>query len=224
MTDIEVSIGSPVDANEGGNIQFTVSLPSGINNESGTALTGAITYATGTAVDGDDFAGTSSFSIDPGQNFDQVSFLALNDNFVEETETVIAQISALTMGTPASGASTSTANIYDLDTSGLTVSVTSSVTGVVEGVSDITYDITLDGGLINGTGSDITGTLSLGGSASAPGDFTDVTSFSIPNGFGTTAVTVTVIDDTIPESTETVIASISGLNLSLIHISEPTRL
>jgi len=213
VTDVEVSIGSPIDANEGSSVGFTVSLPSGVTNQTGVPLTGSITYSAGTATDGADFAGTTNFSIGSGSDFTTVSFLAINDNFVENTETVVAEISGLNMGVPAPAATTATANIFDVDTSGLTVSVSSPVTGVVEGVSDITYNITLDGSLINGTGGPITGTLDLGGgSASAPGDFTDVTSFSIPDGSGSVSITVIVADDGIPESTETVVATISGLN------------
>ena len=216
FSDIYVSIGSPVDAAEGSNIEFTISLPSGINNETGTPLTGNLTYTAGTAVNTNDFSGTTGFTINPGSNFTTISFLAINDVEVENTETVIAEISGLNIGMPDPAATTSTANITDPDSAALTISISSPVTGVVEGVSDIIFNITMDGGLINGTGTDITGTLDLsGGTASAPLDFTDIISFSIPDGSGSTSITVMVTNDVIPESTENVVATISNLNYGM---------
>ncbi len=216
---LEISIGSAVDANEGaGSVSFTVSLSS--TNQTGGPITGDVTYATGTAIDGTDFSGTASFTIANGASVGTVSSTTTADDFVENTESVIAIISNPSIGVVHPTNYTDTAYIFDEDTAGLEISVSAPVATVVEGTGvTFDYEITLDGSKINGTGADITGTMTLLGSATSPpatdADYTNTTpfSFAIPDGASSTTVTIDVVNDTVVEPGETVIGTISGLSM-----------
>lgn len=215
---LEISVGSPGNANEGaGPVTFTVSLSSA--NLTGVPITGNITYGTGTAVSGTDFTGTTTFSISNGASFVNVSCPTTSDNLVELTESVIAIISNPSLGSIHSTNFTDTAYIFDEDTTGLLVELNAPVATVVEGAGiSFDYDIALAGNKINGTGGPITGTIDLTGTATPSPtvgfDYTNTSSFgfSIPNGAGTTSVTINVFNDTLVEAPETVIGTISGLN------------
>lgn len=210
-----ISIGSPVDGTEGSSdVTFDVFIEGGGVNTTGTAITGSISYS-GSASSGD-YVPANSFSIPAGANSTTVTCSVIDDALLESTETVIAQLT----GSPSIGSyanSTSTANILDDDSQNLTISISSVVSAVVEGPTTfITYDISLDAGAVNNTGTDITGSISFSGSASPGGDYVAVSNFSIPDGASSTQINVTVIDDLLIESTETVIATISALSIGAV--------
>lgn len=212
MAGIGISIGSPVDATEGGSLQFIVSIDGGVINNSGSAINGSIGYGAGVAINTVDFGGPTSFVISPGSNSTTLSFTAIADNLVENTETVVATISGITIGaTPNASTSTSTANILDEDAANLFISINSSPATVIEGPGNtIVYQVTMDAGKINGTGADITGTVLLNGTAALTADYTpNITTFAIPNGSGTGSFTVTLTNDGVVESTESLTATIS---------------
>ncbi len=218
---LQISIGSPVDANEGsGSVSFQVSLSS--TNQTGGPITGDVTYLTGTALDGTDFSGTGTFTIANGASIGPVTSSTTADNLVENTESVIAIISNPSIGVVHPTNFTDTAYIFDEDTTGLEISILAPVTTVVEGTGvTFDYDISLDAGKINGTGADITGTLTLTGTATSPpatdADYTNSTpiGFAIPDGSNSTTVTITVANDTLIEPGETVIGTISGLSIGV---------
>lgn len=220
-TTSEVSIGSPVNINEGlGSVEFTVSL--GTTNQTGVPITGDIIYAigVGNAIDGTDFTGAATWSIANGASSGSVTSSTTSDQLVEDTEPVIAIISNPSIGGVHSTFFTDTAYIYDEDTTALQISLSSGVTTVVEGVGvTIDYLVELDGMKTNGTGGDITGTVTLTGTA-FPGtapfpDYSNNASFpfAIPDGFGSTIVTINVTNDGSIEPPKTVIATISGLSV-----------
>lgn len=224
-TNLQISIDSPVDAAEdGGTIQFTVSLGAGITNQTGAPVTGDVTYGTGVAISGTDFTTSGTFSIADGAGIGLITATVSADDLVEPTESVIAVISNPSIG--GAGAIhttfyTDTAYITDEDSMNLELSVSAPVGTVVEGVG-VTFDylIEMDDGKINGTGGDITGTVTLTGSAnptpppSGTADYSNASTFNfaIPDGSSSTIVTINVVDDGALEGVETVIATISALS------------
>ncbi len=214
-----ISIGSPVDGTEGGaNVSYTVSLDGGLSNGTGAAITGTVAL-TGTATAGSDYTNVTTFSIANGASSGTVTVTVTDDSVVEVSETVIATISAPSVGMINTAAAT--ANIGDNDTAGLTISIGSPVDGT-EGTSNVTYTVSLDGGLSNGTGVAITGTVALTGTATAGSDYTNVTTFSIADGASSGTITVPVTDDTNVEVSETVIATISAPSVGMINTAAAT--
>ena len=120
------------------------------------------------------------------------------------------------MGTVNATATSATANITDDDAAALMVSIANPVDGT-EGTSDITYTVSLDGGVTNNTGSAITGTVVLTGTATNGADYTDVTTFSIADGTSSGTITVLITDDTEVEITETLIATITAPSIGIVN-------
>lgn len=211
LTGVQVIVALPVNAAEGSSLSYTISLAGGVSNQSGGPITGAITYG-GTATPVDDYVLLPvSFSIPNLASSTTISVLALNDDYVELSESVSVSIATIVInGISYPSASSASANILDQDIIGLTISVSSAVSSVLENVGTLTYNLQLNGVLINQTGSPITGTVVLTGTASVGGDYTNVTTFSIPNGSGSGVINVTIIDDPSIEATETIIATISN--------------
>ncbi|MDG1333462.1 MAG: T9SS type A sorting domain-containing protein [Crocinitomicaceae bacterium] len=77
--------------------------------------------------------------------------------------------------------------------------------------------ISLDNGAINTTGADITGTITLTGTASPGVDYLGPVSFAIANGSNSIGVLVPIVDDALCEGTETIIATISNPNVGSIN-------
>ena len=211
---LTISIGSPVDATEGsGDISYVVSLDGGVTNATGSAITGTLAL-TGTATNGTDYTDVTTFSIADGASSATITVSVANDTEVEISETVIATISAPSLG--AINTASATANITDDDAAALTISIASPV-DATEGTSDISYTVSLDAGVSNNTGSAITGTLALTGTATNGTDYTDVTSFAIADGESTVTITVSVTDDTGVEVDETLIASITAPSVGTVN-------
>ncbi|MCJ8289320.1 MAG: gliding motility-associated C-terminal domain-containing protein [Crocinitomicaceae bacterium] len=223
-TNLQISIGSAVDAAEdGGTLQFTVSLGAGVSNQTGAAITGDVTYGTGVAISGTDFTTSGIFSIANGAGIGLVTATVSPDDLVEPTESVIAIISNPSIG--GAGAIhatffTDTAYISDEDSANLEISITAPIATVLENLVAGSFDylIQMDDNKFNGTGGNITGTVTLTGSAtpspSIAADYTNVSSFNftIPDGSNSVTVSIVVIDDGDIEPLETVIANISGLS------------
>lgn len=224
-TNLQISIGSAVDAAEdAGTIQFTVSLGAGITNETGAPITGDVSYATGVAIAGTDFTDANTFTIADGAGIGIISAAVTPDDLVEPSESVIAIISNPSIGGAGAIHSTfytDTAYIADEDSANLELSVSAPVGTVVEGVG-VTFDfvIEMDDSKVNGTGGDITGTVTLTGTANptppptGTSDYSNASTFTftIPDGSSSTTVTINVVDDAAIEPPETVIATISALS------------
>ncbi len=209
-----ISIGSPVDGMEGASpISFVVGLDGGVVNSTGAAITGAISYV-GTALDASDYIGVTGFSIANGANSTTISIAVIDDILVECDETVIATISNPSVGTI--NTSTSSAIIVDDECSQVGISIDSPMDGA-EGGNDVSFVVSLDGGMVNATGSAITGSVSYAGTATASVDFSEVTAFSIPDGASSTTISLTVLDDVLLECDETVIATISNPSIGTIN-------
>lgn len=209
-----ISIGLPMDGTEGlSDVSYDVYLEGGAINATGLPIVGTINYS-GVALIGLDISSTpSTFTIPNGLNSTTIILPVIDDILLECDETVIATISNPSIG--SIGTSTSTAIIIDNECVQSSISITTPTDGE-EAVSDVSFIVSLDGGLVNGTGSDITGTLSYTGTATASLDYMEIVMFSIPNGASFTTVDIAVIDDLITEPTESVIATISAPSIGII--------
>ncbi|WP_281989681.1 BspA family leucine-rich repeat surface protein [Aquimarina aggregata] len=220
-TSLTISIGSPVDAIEGtSDATFIVSLDNGLRNETGSPIIGSITYS-GTAINGIDYTNIMTFSIPDAASNVIVTIPVIDDTLVEPIETIISTISAPNIGAINIINTSAIANIIDDESTSLTISIESPI-DAVEGFSDVNFTISLDNGVTNQTGSPITGTIVLTGTASNGVDYTNVVTFSIPDGSTTQTVVVPVIDDTEVEPLETIIATISFPNIGSINASSAT--
>ena len=197
-------------------LSFRIALDNGVVNNSGSSIDGTIDYSGGTATPGggDDFIPVTTFSISDGTNFVDIDISALSDNIVENTETVVPEITLTNgIGTVNPTGNTATAYITDEDTAGLTISiaVAGGLIGVTEGnVTTIDYVVSLSDSKINGTGSDITGTVDFTGSATNLLDYNAnaVPNFIIPNGSNSNTYSIILVDDMTSESTDTLNAEI----------------
>ncbi|WP_405207302.1 BspA family leucine-rich repeat surface protein [Aquimarina sp. LLG6339-5] len=215
------SITTPTDGLEGSSdVTYIVSIDGGINNTTGSDITGTLGL-TGTATNGVDYTDVISFTILQGSNSVLITVPVTDDTEVEPTESVIATISSPSIGSVNPANATATANILDDDGSGLLYSITTPTDGL-EGSSDVTYIVSIDGGINNTTGSDITGTLGLTGTATNGVDYTDVISFTILQGSNSVLITVPVTDDTEVEPTESVIATISSPSIGSVNPANAT--
>ena len=210
-----VSISTTPIINEGaGTATFTVTLSKAVQNEF------KVSYATlnGTAIAGDDYTASSGVLTFPaGAAADAtLSFLVpiIADNLVEPTETFSASLSNVTGGVVTIGTASATVSITDNDTS--VASITAGVDGNENGPSSGTFKITLSNP--SSTATQIT--FSLGGTATEGNDYTAITkTVTIPAGQTTATITIPVVTDNIVEGTETVVATLTGTNSSLVSIN-----
>lgn len=213
---LQIAIGSPVNAEEGGappldTVYFTISIVAG--GTSASDITGTIDYSSGSAVPGagNDFIAVPNYTIPAGQTSTTIALAVVDDGITEPTETVVA----LLTGTPSLGSynnTSSSATITDDDASSLMMSIDTVIgTGYEDGTTDISFVISLDFFAVNGTGSDIFGSIQFGGSAVNGSDYTGApVNFSISNMQSTDTITLTVVDDILLEYTDSIIAIISS--------------
>ncbi len=216
-----ITIGSPVNATEGGtNPQFTLTTDPAV--ASGDTITVNLSY-TGSA----DTTGTSDFSnlpdsatITTGTTGTLILTLATDDGIVELDETVIATIDSATnangislnIGTP----NNSTATINDNDTHSVSIAKATDGDGT-EDSNDNTLEFVISVTPPN-TEADITGTLILSGTNIDANDFTGVANTSFPNvpftittsDNGSQTITIGIADPDDAEGLETVIATLNN--------------
>ena len=206
-------------------IVYTVTLDK-VNN-TGSAITFDLDdLGTGTATSGDDYtaiAANAQITVADGMSTGTFTVLVTDDTLLESTETIDAQISNSSFAAVSIGTDSATANITDNDTATANLSVTTQ--GDEDGPVDIVYTVTLD--KVNNTGSAITFDLDdLGtGTATAGDDYTAIAAnaqVSIVDGASTGTLTVLVTDDTLLESTETLVAQISNSSFAAVSIGTDT--
>jgi uncharacterized repeat protein (TIGR01451 family)/gliding motility-associated-like protein len=209
--------------NEAGPVSIVYTVTLNHENNTGSAITFEFDdLTTGTATSGDDYTaidGAAQISIADGASTGTYTVIVINDDFLESTETLNAQISnpsnALVTITGASAA----ANISDNETSNAVLSVTTH--GDETGPISIVYTVTLD--KVNHTNAPITFEFddSGTGTATSVSDYTAVggaAQVSVAVGSSSGTYTVTVINDALFELTETVICNIntpSNANVSI---------
>ena len=141
----------------------------------------------------------------------------------ESTETVEARISASSDPAVFININSAIANIIDNDNDvgDVNVDLTATVSGNEDGLVSIEYTATLSN--TNNTQQDITFDLNpgVGSSATLGSDFVDFTGtvITIPDGQISATATVTVLQDTLFENTETVVATLSNPSNPAINIT-----
>ncbi|MCP3936868.1 MAG: hypothetical protein GY708_16015, partial [Actinomycetia bacterium] len=160
----------------------------------------------GTADDPDDYSpSTSTITITEGSTTANLTLTVDDDDLDEDNETVIVTIGSPTNAT-ASGTTVHTATINDNDALP-SVEFNTSAQSNDESVSPVT--ITVDLSAVSGR--DVEVDLAYGGSASDPGDYTTshASSLIISEGQMSADITLTVVDDAVPEATKTVVVTMS---------------
>ncbi|WP_074238394.1 Calx-beta domain-containing protein [Chitinophaga niabensis] len=197
---------------------FTIKLPG--SYESSLPIT--ITYTlTGTATHGADYNGpATTITLPANANSVTVPISVVNDDLIEPNETVILTI---VNGVATQGASTvftlspdpatpnATINITDEDNipANKTITVT-ALSNAAEPSTSGAFRVSLPPGVF--TSEAITVSYTIGAGTATPGsDYTAITgSIIIPANSNSVDVPVKVIDNTVIESTETVILNVTG--------------
>lgn len=187
-------------------------------NPATTAVT-TVDYAyTGTATFGTDYTvsysagtpgsatSTGTLTVPSGVSSITVTVTPIDDATAEGTETVIAGLSNSTAGYSI-GTGSATINITDDDVIP-TVSVAAG-TNATEPATDGSFTITLSE--IAPVGG-VTVTYTLAGTATIGADYTDPQSGSItiPEGSSSGSLTMSIVDDAIPEADETIAITLTG--------------
>ena len=189
-------------ATEGGtdNATFTVTR----NNISGTPLTVQVQVTGGTATSGSDYptiAATVTIPADVASA--TFTLIPTDDATAELAETVIVNVTAnaaYVVGSPSSA----TVTIYDNETPVVSIGA-SDATGIEGGTNNGAFTLTRLG---NWTAA-LPISLNLAGTAVAGSDYTAIAaSVTIPANSNTLIIPVTVLEDTLAESDETVIVTV----------------
>ncbi|KIA94125.1 hypothetical protein OC25_11090, partial [Pedobacter kyungheensis] len=206
---------------------FTISLPAGVLASENVTVNYTIS---GTATPGTDYAALPGTTVIPaGANSVTVPLIVIDNKVIENTETVIL---TLTGGTSANfdytpgTTNSATADIADDDAaSNTTVVLLTKVSDAVEGGTKGQYRVSLPPGITSA--EDITITLSTGGTATRPADYslTGLTGANlvIPAGTNEVFVGVDAIDDSQVEGPETVTLTLnSATSASTTYSIDPT--
>ncbi len=213
-----------VDGHESGLINIIYQVELSEVNYTDSAITFNIDPigGTGTAgVDYVDFTG-AQIVVPSGSRFGQFTVAVLNDPDLT-SDTVVAQISSPSDTSINLGTDTATATINDDDapTGTYNASIRDAVIqGNETGVVNVSFVVELSEP--NTTGSAITFDINplVGGTATLTSDYTNFTgqTVSIPNGASQATFNVTVVNDTLYESTESLFAEISNPSSGAVTI------
>ena len=202
----------PLGVDEGAGVIRFVVLRSGDTSTSGT-----VTYTTqnGTATAGSDYTATSgTVTFATGETFKIITVNIADDATVETNETLSLRLTAATGGNITTA--TATATINDNEQSVWSVA---SAGNVDEAAGFMTYTVTR-------TGASAAATISFataGGSATAGVDYTATNQvLSFASGELSKTVQVAVINDSVAEGNETVVASISAASSGSILTNTAT--
>ncbi len=183
------------------NGQFTVTR----TGSTTSSLT--VSYSvSGSATSGSDYSSIgTSVSIPAGSASTTITVTPINDTTVESSETVVATLSSsasYTIGSPSSA----TVTIADNDTALPTVTISANDANASEtGPDNGQFTVTRTGS----TTSSLTVNFSVSGSATSGSDYSSIgTSLTIPVGAVSATLTITPIDDTIAEGTESVVLTL----------------
>ncbi|WP_029279422.1 Calx-beta domain-containing protein, partial [Pedobacter borealis] len=193
------------------NGSFSISLPTGITATEDVTVNYTIG---GTATAGSDYAALGTVTIPAGQNSVDVAVTVINDQLIENTETVILTLNSGTSASFAYTASTTagnaTVNIADNDNTpeNRTLSVVKTADGA-EPSTNGSFTISLPAGVL--TTEPITVNYTIGGTATANSDYTALSgTATIAAGQNSISVPVTVINDQLIENNETVVLTLTG--------------
>ena len=191
-------------------LTFTVSLPQALGN----AVNFSAKTQGGTATSGVDFVALplTAFSIPAGQLTRTVDVTLNGDTTIEENETLVVNLSAVTGAPVLDGQGVGTINNDDYN--GLRINDVATGEGNT-GTKLLTFTVTLAQPLA----STVTFNANTqGGTATSGSDFvgTGVQPYSIPAGQLSTPVSVTINGDTAVEANETFVVNVSSVSGTLL--------
>ncbi|WP_188315946.1 Calx-beta domain-containing protein [Chitinophaga agrisoli] len=197
--------------------EFKVSLSSGKT----TSVPITVNYTTsGTATSGTDYTALSgSVSIPAGSTSATVAVPVLDDDLIEGDEKVIMTISGVTASLPftAGAKNKDTVIINDDDDNNLQVVINATTQDASEPSTNGQFRISLASGKL--TLVPITVTYQVSGTATAGADYTTLTgTATIPANSTGVNIPVAVLNDTIAEAKETVIAKITNVAAAVPYI------
>ncbi|MEO9477062.1 MAG: Ig-like domain-containing protein, partial [Cyclobacteriaceae bacterium] len=203
------------------NVTFTVSMDK--TNNTGSGITVNYTFSGGTATGGVDYnSSTTSVVIPDGASSATITVPVIEDTDLEATESVQVTLSATGLpGGMSLGTSAASGDITDDDVASATI--TASDASANETPTD-NGEFTVSLNKTNNTGSAITVTYNIGGSAT-PGAGNDYTALSgtvaIPDGQSSVTIPVVVLNDGTLENSETVVVTLVSTDLPAATIGAP---
>ncbi|HWV66642.1 Calx-beta domain-containing protein [Chitinophaga sp.] len=208
-----INVTNPVDGAEPAtNGTFTVGLPAGYTASEDIT----VSYTTGgTAIGGTDYTALGGTVVIPaGQNSVPVTVNVIDDQIIENTETVIltatgASSTSFTLAA-SSTSGNATVNIADDDNTATNRMLSVSNAGnAAEPGTNGSFTISLPAGVT--PAEDITVNYTIAGTALSGTDYNALSgTVVIPAGQNSVAVPVSVIDDQVIETTEAVILTLTG--------------
>ncbi|MFC7523503.1 Calx-beta domain-containing protein [Parapedobacter sp. GCM10030251] len=210
LSNLALTINKTADAAEPGTDgAFTISLPAGIAVSEDVTVTYTVD---GTAMAGDDYAALSGTVVIPaGQNGVAIAVTVVDDQVIEATETVIATLAGgSSTGFTFTGTGSAAVEITDDESavpSNLALAIDKTADAAEPG-TDGSFTISLPAGIT--VSEDVTVTYTVGGTATAGDDYAALSGTAvIPAGLNSVTVAVTILDDDLSESVETVIVTLS---------------
>ncbi|HVI49040.1 MAG TPA: Calx-beta domain-containing protein [Chitinophaga sp.] len=191
---------------------FTIFLPGGIT----CAEPVNVTYTIGgTATNGTDYTTLTGTAVIPaGQNTITAPVTVINDQLMENTETVVMTVtggnSTSFVFTANTTSGNATVNILDDDNTpaNRVLSITKTADGA-EPATNAAFNISLPTGVL--PSEDITVNYTIAGTATNGTDYTTLSgTVTIPAGQNSVALPVTVTNDQVIENTETVVLTLTG--------------
>ena len=168
----------------------------------------------GTASAGADYVSLpGSVTIPAGASSATVLVDVLNDQIVENSETVVVTLTGTNHASATIHATNNSATVTIADDDNTTVSITASdASGAEPGSNDAQFTVTLDGGKLAPAGG-ILVNYTLSGTASGGSDYTALSgSVTIPAGGSSATIAVDVLDDQVVEGNESLIVTLTGTN------------
>ena len=208
------SAAEPATSNNG---QFVVRLDGGQLAQRDITVSYAVT---GTATNGADYTTIpASATISAGTGSAAINLVVLNDTLVECDETVVLTLTGVSCGTVNGATSTDSATITEPDVA-VALIVPDAAASEPAGGNNGAFAVTLGGQTAE---RDITVTYRVGGTASNGTDYTTIqTTVTISAGTGSTAIPVTVSNDTLAECDETVILTLTGTSCGVVSGASST--
>ncbi|MFC7526915.1 Calx-beta domain-containing protein [Parapedobacter sp. GCM10030251] len=209
-SNLALTIDKTADAAEPGTDgAFTISLPAGITVSEDVTVTYTVG---GTAIAGDDYAALSGTAVIPaGRNGVAIPVTVVDDQVIEPAETVIATLTGgSSAGFTFTGTGSATVNITDDEStvpSNLALTIDKTADAAEPG-TDGGFIISLPAGIT--VSEDVTVTYTVDGTAMAGDDYAALSGTAvIKTGDNSVVVPVTILDDDLSESVETVIVTLS---------------
>ena len=193
--------------------QFTVSL-SGVTGSELTSATDISFTVTGTAGEGTDYAAIgASVTIPAGNTSAAIAVDVTDDTIIEDAETAIVTLGAVTSGDPdisVSGSPSATVTIADNESA--TVAIAATTANGAEPATDGQFTVSLSGVTGSELTSDTDVSFTVTGTATEGTDYGAIgTSVTILAGDTTATIDVAVNDDTIIEDDETAIVTLGSV-------------